>query len=103
MASSGSFTTSTYSSRGLLFEWSVQSQSIANNTTTISWSLTGTGGGSTWYTSGNFKVTIDGQQVYYSSTRINLSKGTVVASGTYTISHSNDGTKSFSAYAEAGI
>lgn len=103
MASSGSFTTSTYSSRGLLFEWSVQSQSIPNNTTTISWKLTGTGGGSTWYTSGNFKVTIDGQQVYYSSTRINLSKGTVVASGTYTISHSNDGTKSFSAYAEAGI
>ncbi len=103
MATSGSFTTSTYSSRGLLFEWSVKSQSITNNTTTISWSLQETGGSSTCYTSGNFKVTIDGQQVYYSSNRINLSIGTVVASGEYTISHNNDGTRSFGAYAEAGI
>lgn len=104
MASSGSFNTGNYQGRYLKFSWSVSSQSIANNKTTIKWSLTGAGNAvSSWYKAGNFKVTIDGNQVYYSSTRINLYNGTTVASGTYTFSHNNNGDKSFSAYAEAGI
>jgi len=108
MASSGSFNTNAYGSgdyyRYLRFEWSVQSQSIANNTTTIAWTLKGAGGSTnSWVQSGNFQVVIDGQVVYSSATRINLYNGTVVASGTKTLSHNNVGNKSFSASAQAGI
>ena len=104
MANSGSFGTGNYEGRYLTFSWQVQSQDITNNKTTISWSLTGSGNASSsWYYSGNFKVLIDGSQVYYSSDRIKLYNGTQVASGTYTFTHNNDGSRSFSAYAEAGI
>lgn len=104
MASSGSFNTSGYSGRYLTFAWSVKSQDVANNRTTINWSLKGAGGATnTWFMSGNFKVLINGQQVYFSSSRIQLYNGTTVASGSFTINHNNDGTASFGAYAEAGI
>ena len=104
MASSGSFNTSGYDGRYLAFNWSVASQDVANNRTTINWSLKGAGGSTTsWYMSGNFKVLINGQQVYFSSNRIQLYNGTTVASGSFTINHNNDGTASFGAYAEAGI
>lgn len=108
MASSGSFNTNAYGSgdyyRYLNFSWSVQSQSIANNTTTIKWTLKGAGGSTnSWVQSGNFKVVIDGAVVYSSATRINLYNGTVVASGTYTMTHNTVGNRSFSASAEAGI
>ena len=103
MASSGSFNTSAYSGRYLTFAWSIKSQDPGTNKTVINWSLKGAGGDSTWYKSGNFKVVIAGVTVYSSATRIQLSKGTTVASGTYTFVHNNDGTKSFTASAEAGI
>ena len=104
MASSGSFNTSGYDGRYLTFSWSVASQDVANNRTTINWSLKGAGGSTyTWYMSGNFKVLINGQQVYFSSDRIQLYNGTVVKSGSFTINHNNDGTATFGAYAEAGI
>lgn len=104
MASSGSFTTTSCEGRSLTFNWSVKSQNVANNQTTIQWSLVGSGDYTYgWVTCGNFKVTIDGKQVYYSATRINVYSGTVVASGTYTFTHDNSGKKSFSARAEAGI
>lgn len=104
MASSGSFNTSGYSSRYLNFSWSVASQNIANNQTTINWSLKGAGGPTNnWFKSGNFQVVIDGAIVYSSATRINLYNGTLVASGSYTITHNADGNRSFSASAQAGI
>lgn len=104
MASSGSFNTSGYDGRYLTFSWNVASQDVANNRTKINWTLKGAGGSTTnWYMSGNFKVLINGQQVYFSADRIQLYNGTVVKSGTYTINHNNDGTASFGAYAEAGI
>ena len=104
MDSSGSFNTSGYQGRYLTFSWNVASQSIANNQTTINWELRGAGSNpSTWYMSGNFKVIIDGATVYSSATRIKLSGGTLVANGSYIITHNSDGNRSFSAYAEAGI
>ena len=103
MASSGSFNTSGYEGRYLQFSWKQTGQNVTNNTTTISWTLKGAGGGSVWYKAGNFKVVIAGETVYSSSARIELSDGTVVASGTYTFKHNADGTKSFSASAQAGI
>lgn len=104
MASSGSFNTTGYQGRYLTFAWSVSSQSVANNTTTISWTLKGAGTAqSNWYRSGNFKVVINGSTVYSSSTRIQLYDGTLVASGNYTMMHDTAGNKTFSASAEAGI
>ena len=104
MSSSGSFKTSAYDGRYLLFEWNVSNQNIQNNTTTISWTLSGAGTASVgYYKAGNFKVVIDGKTVYSSTTRINLYNGTTVKSGTYTFTHGTDGTKTFKASAEGGI
>lgn len=106
MAKSGSFNTSGYQGRYLKFSWSIKSQSIANNTTTISWNLKGAGGAvSTWYKAGNFKVIIDGETVYSTSesSRITLYDGTTVASGTFTIKHKDDGTRTFTVSAQGGI
>lgn len=102
--SSGSLNSTAYGTRYLTFSWSVQSRSIENNTTTIYWELKGAGGTSPgYYTSGNFKVVIDGEQAYYSSKRIHLYNYTLVASGTKTFNHDIEGNKSFSTYIEAGI
>lgn len=107
MATSGSFNTSAYTdgyTRYLTFSWNLVSQNVANNTSTISWSLVGAGTGPTiYFMSGNFEVKIDGEVVYASSTRIQLFPGTVVATGTKTITHNSDGSKSFTASAKAGI
>ena len=104
MATNGSFNTTGYQGRYLTFAWSLASQSPANNTSTISWTLKGAGQAqSSWYNAGNFKVVINGAVVYSSATRIKLYNGTVVASGSYTIPHNADGSKTFTASAEAGI
>ncbi len=104
MATSGSFRTSAYDSRCLEFAWSRKSYSIANNTTTISWTLHARGKGN-WgqINAGNFLVKIDGSQEYFSSARITTTDGLYIAGGEYTFKHNNDGTKSFTAYVEAGI
>lgn len=104
MANSGSFNTTGYQGRYLTFSWTLVSQSYENNTSTISWTLKGAGNAqSSWYNAGNFKVVINGTTAYSSSTRIKLYNGTTVASGTFTIAHGSDGTKTFSASAQAGI
>lgn len=110
MATSGSFNTtainiqSSVGDRYLQFAWEVKSQDITNNKTTISWTLKGAGGNSGYYyMAGNFKLVINGDTVYSSTNRIELHRGTLVASGTKTITHGSDGTKKFKASAEAGI
>lgn len=105
MASSGSITTNEKEGRSITLSWSQSSQSIENNTTTIAWKLTGSGGSSTtsWVMSGAFKAVINGKTVYSSDTRIQLKKNQVIASGSTTITHNADGTKSFSLSCEAGV
>ncbi|MCW6662782.1 DUF859 family phage minor structural protein [Aerococcaceae bacterium NML190073] len=103
MASSGSITTNAYENSSLTLSWSLSSQDVANNTSTIAWTLKGSGSATSWYMSGNFKAVINGTTVYSSADRIQLRNGTVVASGTLKITHSADGTKSFSLSCEAGI
>lgn len=104
MSTSGTFKTSAYESACLQFDWSLKSQSTANNQSVISWTLKGAGIKSGyWYMAGPFKCTVNGTVVYQSSTRIKLYTGTVVASGEIAIGHDNNGTKSFSAYAECAI
>lgn len=107
MATSGSFNTTGYQGRYLAFSWEVKSQSVADNTTTISWYLRGAGDTTSYYYTQNIKVTIDGVTVFTHlldvDGQILLRNGTVVTSGTYTFSHNNEGNHSFSAYVEAGI
>ncbi|NBJ64226.1 pilus assembly protein [bacterium c-19] len=105
MASSGSITTGTKEGRSVTLSWTLSSQDIANNTSTIAWTLKGSGSGSGWVMSGGFKAVINGTTVYSTSTdnRIQLYNGTVIASGSLKISHNADGTKSFKLSCEAGV
>lgn len=106
MATSGSVSTSSYQGRYLKLSWERTSYSIANNTSTIKWTLSGAGSASSsWYYTGNFTVEIAGETVYdkASDYRIKLYNGTTVATGTKTIKHNTDGTKSFSISVKAGI
>ena len=72
--------------------------SIANNTSTIKWTLYSEGGSSSYYSTGPTTVTINGVQVYnksrtdWSSKTFPASKGSV--SGTLTVTHNSDGKKS---------
>ena len=100
--SSGSFNTNSVEGRYLTFKWGVERTDIAGNYKEISWSLIGAGV-SGYVTCGNFKITISGNVVYNSATRINVYVGTIIASGTYKMTMSNEGTKTFKATAEAGI
>lgn len=76
------------------------STNIANNTSTIKWTLYSEGGSSNYYTTGPTTVTINGTQVYYkgrvdySSKTFPASKGSV--SGSLTVTHNDDGKKSIS-------
>ena len=110
MALSGSFKTSGWTSSSgdvasLLFSWTAE-QSIDKNTSTISWTLQGhRTKASNYVKAGGFKVVIDGETVYSKSTdyRIEMRNGTAIASGTKTITHKQDGTRTFTVYVEGGI
>ena len=99
MAKSGSFNTSGYTfqsgTRYLTFSWELVSQSVEDNTSLISWKLTG--GGSYPYnpTCSDFHVEIDGEVVYDKpdTYHVNVFVDQVVASGQKTIKHGSDGKK----------
>lgn len=105
MASSGSITTGEREGRSITLSWTLSSQNIEKNTSTIAWTLKGSGSGTSWVMTGGFKAVINGTTVYSTSTdsRIQLKKDQVVASGSITITHAADGTKSFSLSCEAGV
>lgn len=103
MANTGSFNTNSYSNRCVTFGWEAIEQSIEHNYTKIYWELRGAGSQTQWLMSGPFNVIIDGEPVYYSDTRIQLSNGTLIASGYKTIYHNTDGSRSFSVSASAAI
>lgn len=102
MASNGSFNTNSYDGRHVQFSWNVASQSVANNNTTINWSISAVGGSSSWYRSNPTSVYINGNCVYYNGTRVQQYKGTI-ASGSYTIGHNSEGNASFSASVSSAI
>ena len=101
MATSGSVKSGTAGSGGksyFLVEWSRSSYSIPNNTSTISWTLKVVAG-NYWYTNAIRidYVKINGTTVKSSETYSNISDTTkTLASGTLTIPHNADGTKTFS-------
>ena len=107
MVSIGSLTTSYYKNLCMKLSLTAESQSAASNETVVSWVLEGyrTDGATGMITCGGFKVVIDGKTVYAQSTdyRVNVYNGTVIASGSLTVSHDSSGKKSLPVYLEAGI
>lgn len=101
MALSGSVNTGSYDGRYYQLSWTA-TQSVANNTSTISWTLSAKGGNSSWYAERTVNVVIAGSTVYSKTSRVERYTGTV-ASGTKTITHNTDGTKSFSVSLEAAV
>lgn len=73
---------------------------IADNTSTINWTLYSEGGSSNYYTTGPTTVNINGVQVYYIARKgyntkvFPAAKGSV--SGSLTVAHNSDGKKSIS-------
>lgn len=107
MATSGKLTTTAYKgtngNRYLELEWERVSFSVAEQTTTISWKLTSRGTYNGYFAAAPFTVIIDGDTVFHSETRIKLYPNQEVASGTKTIKHNTDGTKTFTATVKAAI
>lgn len=105
MALSGSVSTNGCGGEGegryYTLSWSV-SQSIPNNTSTISWTLSTAGGQSSWMTERTVYVDIDGERVFSKTDEVDRYRGTI-ATGTKTISHNSDGTRSFSVSLGAAI
>lgn len=103
MALNGSFNSSSYYSSSkedyisLKFSWTA-TQDIAANTSTITWDLKCDRTASGYVMGGNFKVVIDGANVFETTRtdRIQLYRNTVIASGTKTLTHTSDGERSFS-------
>ena len=75
-----------------------QTPNLANNTSTINWTLTVSGGTANYYTTGPTTVKINGTEVYfkartaYTAEVFPAAKGST--SGSITVSHNNDGSKS---------
>lgn len=105
MALSGSISTNGCEGEGegryYTLSWTA-TQSIANNTSTISWTLSTAGGYSSWITERTVYVDIDGERVFSKTNAVDRYRGTI-ATGTKTISHNSDGTRSFSVSLAAAI
>lgn len=108
-ATSGAFETSVYDAAGANFpnrirvEWS-SSQSVANNTSTIYWTVKSAGGYGNWYVmTGPVTVNIAGVTVFSRSDRFQMWVGDTLGSGSFTLTHNTDGTKSLTAWAEAAV
>lgn len=107
-ASSGAFETSVYDvgdafPNRIRVEWS-SSQSVANNTSTIYWTVTSAGGyGGHWVMAGPITVSIAGVTVVSRADRFKMYVNQTLCSGSFTLTHNSDGTQSFSAWAEAAL
>lgn len=102
MATSGSITTSKYQGRYYKLAWERTSYSIANNTSTIKWTLSAHGGSSSWYAERTLKAVINGKTVFSKTARKERYTGTI-DTGTLTIAHNSDGTKTFSMSLKAAV
>lgn len=101
MALSGSVTTTKYDSRYYQLDWSA-TQSVANNQSTISWTLYAKGKGSSWVAERTLVVEIAGTKVVNKTDRVARYDG-VVSSGNLTVSHDSAGNKSFSVSIQAAV
>lgn len=110
MALRGSFSTNKYSTSssgtiGLNLSWTA-TQNIANNTSTIKWTLKSNGSMSSGYyvQAGPVTVTINGTKVLNTTSRFSMyGDGKYKKTGSITIAHNTDGTKSVSMSVRAAI
>lgn len=93
MATSGYVDTGKYSSRYYRVAWERTATDVANNTSTIKWTLSARGG-SGWYAERTLKVVINGTTVFSKTSRKERYAETI-DSGTIKIKHNTDGSKSF--------
>jgi hypothetical protein len=101
MATSGSKSVSVASGLTLKFNWSQSSQSVANNSTTVSWNLQvilASGYSISSSASKDWSVTVNGKTYSGSNSFGNMGSGATktMASGSTTITHNADGSKQFS-------
>lgn len=100
MAKSGSYSVAATSYDRIVFEWSISSQNVTSNTSTVSWALKLVADDNGRISSSAAKlwsVTVNG--VAYNGTNyigIENNATKTLASGTTTIAHNTDGTKTFS-------
>ena len=85
-------------------DWTA-TQNIANNTSTISWKLVTVTASGGYVVISELRAKFGNEQIYYRShdNHTNGYSGTVLASGTKTVTHNDDGSLSFTATVEAGI
>lgn len=87
--------TSSYDGRYLKLTVYEESYSIANNTSTVRWTLESIGGSVKYYTIYNWGVWVNGQQIYGTQTTnwnsYNFPAKTGSATGTITVNHNADG------------
>lgn len=100
MANSITLKSNSYDGRYLQLVCEQTSKSSANNTSTVKWTLSAVGGNENYYSTGPTKVIINGTTVY-SKSRVAWDDKTFPAakgstSGTLTITHTSDGSKSIS-------
>jgi hypothetical protein len=94
MALSGTVKTNADSNgRYYQLSWTA-TQSTANNTSTISWTLSAQGYSGGWLAERTLYVIIDGATVYNKSDRVERKVGTI-KTGTKTITHNSNGSRSF--------
>lgn len=107
MAISGKLNTSAWKgnngTRYLELSWERTAIDVEAQTSTIKWTLTSRGTYTGYVMSAPFRVYIDGSSVYSSETRIKLYTNQQVATGTKTIKHNTDGTKTFAASVSAAL
>lgn len=108
MATSGAFETNAVGGLGnspnrMRFQWSLSSQNENNNSSVISWNIRGWGGVSGWWTQ-NFQANtyVDGVRVQQTGS-FQMYQNSVFGSGSRTIGHSSNGTRSFGASANGRI
>ena len=110
MALSGSFSTNKYSTSnhgtiGLNLSWTA-TQNVANNTSTIKWTLKSNGTMSSGYyvQAGPVKVSIGSTTVLNTTSRFNMyGGGKYKKTGSVTVNHNEDGTKSIGMTIKAAI
>lgn len=106
MATSGTLNTTSYNGRYIEFAWSA-SQSIANNESTITYTLYGRGKApSGFYKTAPVRVIVNDDTKNYEfnkTTRFELWNGTYVGGGSFTIPHNTNGKASFKIKVEAAI
>lgn len=98
MATSGSITAGPWTNlssgypKQFVLSWSLASQNVENNTSTINYNVVYNGGNSGWWvTTWDRIVNFNGSRIYTSSDALNTYQGTTITSGSRTVTHDANG------------